>query len=83
MGGGLHFSVEIELKMAKMPAFTNLKQWPRGHISALCRTIYPNTVCKKSNKEVHLLGEVYLQNLQVNVTWLMRMMSVCVTCDIV
>ncbi len=25
MGGGLHFLVEIELKMAKMPAFTNLK----------------------------------------------------------
>ncbi len=25
MGGGLHFVVEIELKMAKMPAFTNLK----------------------------------------------------------
>ncbi len=26
MGGGLHFVVEIELEMAKMPAFTNLKQ---------------------------------------------------------
>ncbi len=26
MGGGLHFLVEIELKMAKMPAFTNLKR---------------------------------------------------------
>ncbi len=25
MGGGLHFLVEIELEMAKMPAFTNLK----------------------------------------------------------
>ena len=25
MGGGLHFLVEIELKMAKMLAFTNLK----------------------------------------------------------
>ncbi len=25
MGGGFHFLVEIELKMAKMPAFTNLK----------------------------------------------------------
>ena len=25
MGGGFHFFVEIELKMAKMPAFTNLK----------------------------------------------------------
>ncbi len=25
MGGGLHFLVEIELKMAKMPPFTNLK----------------------------------------------------------
>ncbi len=24
MGGGLHFLVEIELEMAKMPAFTNL-----------------------------------------------------------
>ncbi len=24
MGGGLHFLVDIELKMAKMPAFTNL-----------------------------------------------------------
>ena len=24
MGGGLHFLVEIELKMAEMPAFTNL-----------------------------------------------------------
>ncbi len=23
MGGGLHFLVEIELEMAKMPAFTN------------------------------------------------------------
>ncbi len=30
MGGGLHFLVEIELKMAKMPAFTNLKQFPDG-----------------------------------------------------
>ncbi len=26
MGGGFHFLVEIELKMAKMPAFTNLKR---------------------------------------------------------
>ena len=26
MGGGFHFLVEIELKMAKMPAFTNLKE---------------------------------------------------------
>ena len=26
MGGGLHFFVEIELKMAKMPAFTNLNE---------------------------------------------------------
>ena len=25
MGGGLHFLVGIELDMAKMPAFTNLK----------------------------------------------------------
>ena len=25
MSGGLHFLVEIELEMAKMPAFTNLK----------------------------------------------------------
>ncbi len=28
IGGGLHFLVEIELRMAKMPAFTNLNvQW--------------------------------------------------------
>ncbi len=26
MGGGLHFLVEIELEIAKMPAFTNLKE---------------------------------------------------------
>ena len=26
MGGGLHFLVEIELEMAKMPAFTNLNR---------------------------------------------------------
>ncbi len=26
MGGWLHFLVEIELEMAKMPAFTNLKR---------------------------------------------------------
>ena len=25
MGGGLHFLVEIELKMAKIPPFTNVK----------------------------------------------------------
>ncbi len=32
MGGGLHFLVEIELKMAKMPAFTNLKHIVTGMI---------------------------------------------------
>ena len=31
MGGGLHSLVEIELEMAKMPAFTNLKLvWSTG-----------------------------------------------------
>ncbi len=31
MGGGLHFLVEIELKMAKIPAFTCLNKQFRWH----------------------------------------------------